>query len=108
MADFLDQQLAAIRRELSRPYTISEFLCDELDRKVNAMSHDGARITFLALQSNSWAERYRGFCRTGKQPFGGPHPEYGEMLAADFVIIISHISALQGQIKARMREAAHV
>lgn len=84
--------------------SISAFLTTELDRKVNAMSGDAARIQFLALQGNSWAERYRMFCRTGAQPFGAPHPEHGEMSAADFVIIISHISALQGQIKAQMAQ----
>ncbi|WP_316176233.1 hypothetical protein [Bradyrhizobium sp. SZCCHNRI1073] len=84
--------------------SISAFLTAELDRKVNAMSSDAARIQFLALQGNSWAERYRHFCRTGDQPFGGPHPEHGEMSAADFVILISRISALQGQIKARMAQ----
>ncbi|TAL43870.1 MAG: hypothetical protein EPN91_05810 [Salinibacterium sp.] len=104
MTSLLDQQLAAVSREFAKP-SISEFLTRELDRKVNAMSSHAARLTFLALQGGSWAERYRTFCRTGAQPFGGPHPEYGEMAAADFVILISHISALQGQVKARMKEA---
>ena len=101
MTDLLDQQLAAISREFAKP-SISDFLARELDRKVAAMSSDSARRHFLAEQLGSWAERYRVFARTGAQPFGGPHPQYGEMQAPDFVVVIGAIQSALAIVKARI------
>jgi hypothetical protein len=49
----------------------------------------------------------RRFWRCGEQPFGGPHPEYGAMVAGDFLIVLGLIESARAVIKSRM-EVDHV
>lgn len=104
MPDLLDQQLAAIKREFSKPDTIGDFLKRHLDRAVAACSSDKARLQLLATEHGNWALRYREFAHDGKHPFGGPPKGYAPMQAADFVVILGAIQSAQSVIKARMAQ----
>lgn len=81
---------------------LTEYLKSELDKSVAACSCDAERLRFLAIEQGNWALRMRSFYRDGTQPFGGPHPEYGPMVAGDFLVVLGMISGAQAVIKARM------
>lgn len=81
------------------PDTILDFLREQLEIKLASLPSDRARITVLAQQYGTWsayADKFRAF---GTQPFGGPHPYYGEMDAFDFANVLAMINAARVQIE---------
>lgn len=85
--------------------SITDYLKDQLDRAVAARSGNQAKLDLLAIEQGNWALRFRHFARTGEQPFGGPHPEYGPMQATDFLIVLGMIEGARAVIKRRKEMA---
>lgn len=86
---------------MSSPTNILEFLREQLARKLASLPDDRARITVLAQQYGVWtsfADKFRAF---GTQPFGGPHPVYGEMDAFDFANVLAMINGERARIEAQ-------
>lgn len=100
-----DQQIDAVSHAMRETSDITEYLKLELDRAVAAKSSDPERLRFLAIEQGNWALRMRRFWRCGEQPFGGPHPEYGAMVAGDFLIVLGLIESARAVIKSRMADA---
>lgn len=87
---------------MTRPANILEFLRDQLARKLDSLPNDRARIAVLAQQYGVWtafADKFRAFAT---QPFGGPHPVYGEMDAFDFANVLAMINGERCRIEAEM------
>lgn len=85
---------------MSNPSNILEFLRGQLARKLDSLPDDRTRITVLAQQYGVWtvfADKFRAF---GTQPFGGPHPIYGEMDAFDFANVLAMIRGERARIEA--------
>ena len=74
------------------PPTFTEWMAVELDKKLDSLPTDQARYRHLILQENVWTQFYEGYTRYGWQPFGKPHPHYGRMRPADFIIVLGLIS----------------
>lgn len=85
---------------------ITDFLRTELDAVLARAADDKARIVMLAKARGFWSAARMNFLVSGEQPFGGPHPEHGDMTAADFVIVLGLIDAAKARIDGA-REAAH-
>jgi hypothetical protein len=85
--------------------SITDFLKDELDKAVAARSGHQAKLDLLAIEQGNWALRFRRFARTGEQPFGGPHPDFGQMQATDFLIVLGMIDGARAVIKRRKETA---
>lgn len=86
---------------MSNPETILDFLRDQLAKKLESLPDDRARIVVLAQQYGVWtayADKFRAF---GTQPFGGPHPVYGEMDAFDFANVLAMLNAERVRIEAQ-------
>jgi hypothetical protein len=86
---------------MSTQATLLDFLRDQLERKLASLADDRARIVLLAQQYGVWssfADKFRAF---GTQPFGGPHPEYGEMDAYDFALVLAMINGERARIEAQ-------
>jgi len=73
------------------PANILEWLTGHLDLKLESLPDDRARVVVLAQQYGVWTSFYDRFTAFGHQPFGGPHPEYGEMTAWDFSNVLALI-----------------
>ena len=73
------------------PENILEWLATQLDLKLESLPNDRARVVVLAQQYGVWTGFYDRFTAFGHQPFGGPHPEYGEMIAIDFANVLALI-----------------
>lgn len=86
---------------MSKPTTLLDFLRGQLEQKLDSLVDDRARITVLAQQYGVWtsfADKFRAF---GTQPFGGPHPLYGEMDAFDFANVLAMINGERTRIEAQ-------
>jgi hypothetical protein len=73
-----------MRTDANFPQTLHDWFKAELDKKLASLPSDQARYSHLIRQENIWTQRYDEYGRFGRQPFGGPHPRYGRMGAADF------------------------
>jgi hypothetical protein len=81
------------------PSNILEFLRGQLASKLDSLPNDRARIAVLAQQYGVWtsfSDKFRAF---GTQPFGGPHPIYGEMDAFDFANVLAMINSERARIE---------
>jgi hypothetical protein len=85
------------------PPTLIDWLCAELDKKLESLPSDQARHRTLILQGNVWRDKYAAFAARGVQPFGEPHPTYGEMTAYDFALLLCAIDERKNRL---VREAA--
>jgi hypothetical protein len=85
--------------------TIIDFLKSELDKKLASLPTDRARINMLAKQYGVWTDNMRRFWHRHEQPFGGPHPIYGDMTAGDFLLVLGLIDGAKAKIE-RTRETA--
>lgn len=79
-----------------------DWLKSQLEQSLAAKPDDRARVIHLAKEFGSWSERYRRFAVTGAQPFGEPHPVYGEMTAFDFLAVLGMIDGARAVIERRM------
>lgn len=86
---------------MSHPSNILEFLRGQLASKLDSLPDDRARITVLAQQYGAWASFADKFRAFGTQPFGGPHPVYGEMDAFDFANVLAMIKNEHARIEAQ-------
>lgn len=85
---------------MSKPATLLDFLHDQLEQKLDSLPDDRARIAVLAQQYGIWrsfADKFRAF---GTQPYGGPHPLYGEMDAFDFANVLAMINGERSRVEA--------
>lgn len=87
---------------MTAPPSITAWLEQQLDRKLESLPDDRARVVVLAQQYGVWTMFYRSFAAHGTQPFGGPHPEYGEMNAFDFANVLAAIDLRKNQIERNM------
>lgn len=71
--------------------TLVQHLSAELDGWLAGLPSDQARYRELILQGNVWHRRYAEYQTEGRQPFGGPHPFYGEMDMFDFALLLADI-----------------
>ena len=85
---------------------ITDFLKSELDSALARQPDDEARLVLLDRQFGHWSERQRRFWLFGEQPFGQPHPHYGEMMAGDFIIVLGMIDG--ARVRIERSAAAHV
>lgn len=74
-----------------QPATITTWLESELDKKLASLP-DGERVRHLDRQMHVWENFFHSFIECGHQPFGSPHPEYGEMDAFDFRLLLCAIT----------------
>jgi hypothetical protein len=72
-------------------HTITDWLADELTKKLASLPTDQARYRHLILCSNAWRLKYQRFADFGTQPFNAPHPVYGDMDAFDFTLLLADI-----------------
>lgn len=72
--------------------TIVSWLESELDKKIASMPDDGSRVQLLKTQMHVWENFFHSFAECGHQPFGAPHPVYGEMDAFDFRLLLCAIT----------------
>jgi hypothetical protein len=79
--------------------TLIDYLQSELDKALARQPDDDARLVMLAKAWGSWSELQRRFWSHGEQPFGGPHPEHGEMGAGDFLIVLGMIDGARAKIE---------
>lgn len=68
-----------------------DWFAAELDKKLASLPTDQSRYHHLTLQGNIWARFYDAYKKHGRQPFDHPHPRYGPMSAADFVVVLGMI-----------------
>jgi hypothetical protein len=83
----------------TNPPTIHEWFAAELDKSLARLPTDQARYRELILQENRWTQRYDEYGRLGRQPFGGPHPHYGRMGAADFTNVLCLINSRRSDLE---------
>lgn len=74
------------------PPTFTDWMAAELDKRLADLPTDQARYRQLTLQGNVWAGYAAAYALSGRQPFNGPHPVYGPMSAADFIIVLGMIA----------------
>lgn len=74
------------------PPTFTDWMAAELDKKLASLPTDHARYRHLILQHNVWAGYASAYADDGRHPFDKPHPHYGPMRAADFVIVLGMIA----------------
>jgi hypothetical protein len=84
------------------PNSFIEWLEAELDKKLASLPDDKARYRHLILCGNAWRQKYEAFTNFGTQPFEEPHPQFGDMTAFDFTILLTGIQVR----KARLERAA--
>lgn len=87
------------------PPTFTDWMAAELAKKLDSLPSDQARYRHLILQQNVWTDFYDAYVAFGRQPFGKPHPRYGDMTAADFVIVLGIIAGRRTALE-QHREAA--
>lgn len=87
---------------MSTPATILDFLREQLEIKLAGLADDRARIVVLAQQYGVWAAYADKFRAFGTQPYGGPHPYYGEMDAFDFANVLAMINGERVKIERAM------
>lgn len=74
------------------PATLADWLAAELRKALAGLPTDQARYETLSRQYNAWQSRRRVFFATfGKSEL--PHPVYGRIAAADFVVVLADIDA---------------
>lgn len=74
-----------------QPLTITRWLESEIDKKLASLPED-ERVRHLDRQMHVWENFFHSFIECGHQPFGGPHPQYGEMDAFDFRLLLCAIT----------------
>lgn len=79
--------------------TITDWLQLELDKKLASLPDDRARIVCLATQFGVWSLKMRRFYDLGEQPFNEPHPIYGDMGPADFIILLGMIDGARAKLE---------
>lgn len=83
----------------TQPARIANWLESELDKKLTSLPDDGSRYRLLIQQRCVWERFFHSFAECGHQPFGGPHPEYGEMDAFDFSLVMASIQVRIGRLE---------
>lgn len=86
---------------MSASLTLLDFLRAQLEQKLASLDGDRARIVVLAQQYGVWSSFSDKFRAFGTQPFGGPHPIYGEMDAFDFANVLAMINGERARIEAQ-------
>lgn len=81
------------------PPTFTDWMAAELDKSLASLPSDQARYRHLILQENVWTGFYDAYATLGRQPFGKPHPRYGDMMATDFVIILGMIAGKRAALE---------
>ncbi len=84
---------------------LTDFLRDELDKALARLPDDQARIAMLGKQYGAWSEHMRRFWHLHEQPFGGPHPVYGNMTPGDFIVVLGMIDGARAKIERRLEMA---
>lgn len=87
----------------AQPATFTDWMKIQLEKSLAAQPDDQARIVHLAKAIGDWTARYRRYAASGDQPFGAPHPVYGEMTAFDFLAVLSIIDGARAVIERRMQ-----
>jgi hypothetical protein len=85
--------------------SITDWLSDELDKKLASLPDDKARWRHLVLCWNAWQLKYRRFADFGTQPFNEPHPVYGDMIALDFANLLADIDHRKAKLERRRMHA---
>lgn len=78
--------------------SICTWLAAELDKRLEREPTDRAREVFLAKTYGFWSAAFADWQCRGVQPFGGPHPIYGEMDAFDFRLTLTMIDAARSKL----------
>jgi len=76
---------------MNSPRSISDWLEAELDKKLATFATDQEKYRHLIVCLSSWSRKYQRFEDLGEQPFNRPHPEFGDMDAFAFRILIADI-----------------
>lgn len=86
-------------RATSPVTAIVAWLESELDKKLASLPNDGERVRQLDRQMHVWENFFHSFIECGHQPFGGPHPQYGEMDAFDFRLLLCAITERKARLE---------
>lgn len=78
--------------------SFTDWLSDELDAKLASLDSDQARKNCLRDNFSKWRKKYARFVKLGEQPFNEPHPEFGDMTAFDFAILLADIVRRRDQL----------
>lgn len=94
---------------MSEPLSLTDYLQQELQKKLASFADDNERYRFLIQQWNVWSQKYGRFIAAGLLPGDlsaefsfGP---YGWISAGDFLIVLSMIDAAKTKLE-RQRETA--
>lgn len=79
---------------------IHDWFAELLDAKLKEFNTDQERYSFLIRQGNIWQQRYGRFVATDGAS-ECPHPQFGQPVATDFLIIVTDIEKRKGQLEAK-------
>lgn len=77
--------------DLSPPATFDDWLVAELDKKLSSLPSNRERSSHCRLLLRAWSDKFSAFIDDGTQPFNQRHPQFGDMDAFNFRLLICAI-----------------